>query len=192
MNMKSPSALFLFLLVLLVPVPLLAHGDDTSFEETVAALFPKAKCAVEAEEECSDVTPHEAKLTAEQLKYAAEQSGSKVKPNDNPFVYWTVVDENGRGIGTVIFVDTDGRKGGAELAIGINLDGTLAGVVVEENNEDLPLSSHQFVDQLQGKSIESPLKIGQDIRYIGNPQSGQATLNGVRRGLYLLKAAQGK
>ena len=188
--MKSRSVLFL--LVLLVPVPLLAHGDDTSFEDTVAAIFPKAACASGAEEDCSDATPHEKKLTADQLKYVEEQSGSKVQSNDNPFVYWAVFDENHRQLGTLVFVDADGRKGGVELAIGVRSDGTLANVLVQENNEDLPLSSHQFLDQLQGKSIESPLKIVEDIRYVGNPQSGQAMLNGVRRGMYLLKAAQGK
>ena len=190
MNIKS--RFIFFLLVLWIAVPLLAHDDDTSFEDMVAAIFPKAKCAAEGGEDCSSATPREKKLTPDQLQYAAEQSGSKVQSNDNPFVYYTVVDANNRELGTMFSVDAPGMKGGVDLTIGVRPDGTIASVMVMENNEDLPLSSHQFLDQLQGKTIESPLKLGEDIRYVGNPKSGQAMLNGVRRGLYLWKAAQGK
>ena len=76
-----------------------------------------------------------------------------------------------------------------DLAIGIRRDGTVARVVVVENKDDPRLGGALFLDQIKGKSIQSPLAVGRDIQYAGDAKAAQALLNAVRRGLHLLAAA---
>ena len=171
----------------LFPVPyslLLAH--ETGFpEQTLKKVFPDA----------SGFTARKKTLTPEQLKHAEQESGSKVEHNDNPLSYYVALGKSPDGsgsIGTVLMLDAHGPKGGMDLAVGIRRDGTVARVVVTENKDDPNLGSAGFLDQIQGKSMQSPLKVGQDIHYNGDAKSAQALLNAVHRGLYLLSAAQGK
>ena len=172
----------------LFPTPgsvfLMAH--EAGFPaETLKKVFPEA----------TGFTARKKTLTPDQLKQAEQQSGSKVERNDNPLAYYVALGKSTDGsgvLGTVLMLDAKGPKGGIDLAVGIRRDGTIYRVVVTENGDDPNLSSAGFLDQIQGKNLQSPLKVGQDIRYPGDAKPAQALLNAVRRGLYLLAAAQSK
>ena len=177
-------ALTLFLLPFLPLFFVLAH--ETGFpEQTLKKVFPEA----------SGFTPRKKMLTPEQLKQVELQSGSKVQRNDNPFSYYVALGKSPDAsgvLGTVLMVDAKGPKGGMDLAVGVRRDGSVQRVVVTENADDPNVSSAGFLGQIEGKSVQSPLKVGQDIHYSGDPKAAQALLDAVRRGLYLLAAAQSK
>jgi len=99
--------------------------------------------------------------------------------------------DNAGVMGTVLMVDTKGPKGLIDLALGIRRDGTVHRVVVVHNVDEAGLGAPEFLNQIQGKSAASPLRVGQDIRYSGNALAAQALLDAVRRGLHLYAAAQG-
>jgi hypothetical protein len=61
--------------------------------------------------------------------------------------------------------------------------------VLVENKDDPGLGVPAFLDQVKGKSTQSPLAVGKDIQYAGDAKAAQALLNAVRRGLHLLAAA---
>ena len=171
-----------WLLVLVVSLP--AH--ETGFpEKTLKKGFPEA----------TGFTARKKTITPEQVKRVEQLSGSKVQRNDNPLTFYAALGKaaDGSGVlGTVVMIDTQGPKGAIDLAIGIKRDGSLARVVVAENADDPALSSDGFLDQLKGKTLASPLTVGQDIRYSGNGKAAQALLSAVRRGLHLLAAAGSK
>jgi Na+-translocating ferredoxin:NAD+ oxidoreductase RnfG subunit len=180
--MKAMSRIAL--LCLLVPLlPLMAHEKGFP-SETLKKVFPEA----------TGFTARKRTLTADQLKRAEQESGSKVQRNDNPLVFYVALGKSPDGsgvLGSVLMIDTRGPKGGIDLALGVRRDGSVHRVVVVENSDAPALSQAAFLDQIQGKTTKSPLKVGQDLRFSGDAQAAQALLNAIRRGLLLLAAAQG-
>lgn len=166
-------------------VALSAGAHETGFpEKTLKQVFPDA----------TGFTLRKKTLTPEQVKRTEQLSGSTVERNDNPFSYYVALGKaaDGSGVlGTVVLIDTRGPKGPLDLAIGIKRDGLLYRVVVVENGDDPGLSAEKFLNQIPGKTIQSPLAIGRDIQYSGDTKAAQALLNAVHRGLYLLEAAAG-
>jgi len=152
--------------------------------ETLKKVFPEA----------TGFTLRKKALTPVQLKQAEQQSGSKVESNDNPLEFYVALGKSADGsgvLGTVLMLDASGPKGDMDLAVGVRHDGTVSRVLVTENKDDPGLGAAAFLDQIRGKLAQSPMKVGQDIQFSGNPKSAQALLNAVRRGLFLLIAAQG-
>ena len=111
--------------------------------------------------------------------------------NDNPLTYYVAV-KGQDALGSVVMLDSRGTKGGIDLALGVNKDGSVHKLVVVENNDDKALEQPAFLDQLQGKNSQSALKVGQDVKFSGDVKSAQAVLNAAKRGLLLVAAAQGK
>ena len=170
-------AVFILVLPLL---PLMAH--ESGFPSaTLKKVFPDA----------SGFTARKKTLTPEQVKKVEQDSGSKVQRNDNPLTYYVAV-KGQDPLGSVIMLDLKGTKGGIDLALGVKRDGSVHKLVVVENADDKALSQPAFLDQLAGKTSQSPLKVGQDVKFSGDAKSAQAVLNAVHRGLLLLAAAQGK
>jgi len=178
MNRKPWIAAFCSL-ILAVSLP--AH--ETGFpEKTLKSVFPEA----------TGFTLRKKTLSAEQVQKIEQASQSKVQRNDNPLSYYVALGKSTDGsgvLGTVVVIDTHGPKGLLDLAIGIRRDGTVARVVVVENKDDPGLRGARFLDQINGKSIQSPMAVGRDIQYAGDAKGAQALLNAVRRGLHLLAAA---
>ena len=166
---------------LILAVSLSAH--ETGFpEKTLKSVFPEA----------TGFTLRKKKLSAEQVQKIEQASQSKVQRNDNPLSYYVALGKSADGsgvLGTVVVIDTRGPKGALDLAIGIRRDGSVARVVLVENKDDPGLSAPAFLDQVKGKSSQSPLAVGNDIQYAGDAKAAQALLNAVRRGLHLLAAA---
>ncbi len=164
-------------------VALSAQAHESGFpEKTLKQVFPDA----------TGFTLRKKTLTPKQVKRVEQLSGSKLERNDNPFSFYVALGKatDGSGIlGSVVLIDTRGPKGLLDLAIGIQRDGSLHGVVVVENGDDPGLGAEKFLNQMQGKSIQSRLAVGQDIQYSGDAKAAQALLNAVHRGLYLLEAA---
>ena len=174
------SCLIAFLVSLLV-LPLIAH--DTGFpEKTLKSIFPDA----------TGFTPRKKSFTPAQVKQIEQASGSKLEHNDNPLNFYVALGKpaDGSGVlGSVVLIDADGPKGGMDIAVGVKRDGTIAKVLITENNDDKGLSAPAFLDQLKGKSTQAPLAVGKDIKYTGDAKSAEAFLSAVRRGLQMLAAA---
>jgi Na+-translocating ferredoxin:NAD+ oxidoreductase RnfG subunit len=177
---KGMRRIAFLLLALPLTVSLVAHESGFP-KETLQKVFPDA----------TGFTARKKALTPDQVKRAEQESGSKVMRNDNPLTYYVAV-KGQDALGSVVMLDTRGSKGGIDLALGIRRDGTVARLVVVENSDDPALGQAAFLDQIQGKTAQSPLKLGQDIKFSGDARSAQALLSAVRRGLILLAAAQGK
>lgn len=171
---------FVLFVILLPLLPLMAHESGFP-SETLKKVFPDA----------TGFTARKKALTPEQVKKVEQESGSKVLRNDNPLTYYVAV-KGQDPLGSVIMLDTKGTKGGIDLALGIKRDGSVHKLVVVENDDDKMLGQQAFLDQLQGKTSQSPLKVGQDIKFSGDAKSAQAVLSAVHRGLLLIAAAQPK
>ncbi len=186
MDSKRLMRPILLLFLTLPLVSLMAH--ETGFpSETLKKVYPEA----------AGFTERKKSLTPDQLKQVEQKSGSKVERNDNPLTFYVALSKSSGGgasaaLGTVLMLDARGSKGGMDLALGVDLDGKIHRVVITSNHDEPALATPAFLDQLQGKTVQSPLKAGQDIKYSGDAKSAQALLNAVRRGLYLLAAAEGK
>ena len=177
---KGMRRIAILLLALPLAVSLVAHESGFP-KETLQKVFPDA----------TGFTARKKALTPDQVKRVEQESASKVMRNDNPLTYYVAV-KGQDALGSVVMIDTRGSKGGIDLALGIRRDGSVARLVVVENSDDPALSQAAFLDQVQGKTAQSPLKLGQDIKFAGDARSAQAVLSAVRRGLILLAAAQGK
>jgi Na+-translocating ferredoxin:NAD+ oxidoreductase RnfG subunit len=168
-------------MILLLSLSLKAH--ETGFpEQTLKKVFPEA----------TGFTLRKKTLTADQVKKVEQLSGSKVQHNDNPLSVYVALGKAADGsgaLGSVLMVDAKGPKGGMDLAVGIKRDGTVNRVVVVENKDDPGVGANAFLDQLKGKSAESPLVVGKDIRYAADAKAAQAVLDAVRRSLRLMEAA---
>jgi hypothetical protein len=176
--------LYLAVFLALLAVPLGAH--DTGFpEETLKKVFPDA----------TGFTARKKTLTADQVRQIERASGSPLQRNDNPVGFFVALGKSSDGtgvLGTVVLVDAKGPKGMIDLAVGLKRDGSVHRVVVAENADDPGLSASSFLDQLKGKTSQSPLALGKDVRYEGNAKAAEAVLGAVRRGMLLLAAAGAK
>ena len=180
-----PRAFFLrLILALFLASPLLAHEEGFP-EKTLKLVFPQA----------TGFTPRKKTFTATQITQIEQASASKLQRNDNPLNFYVALGKapDGSGVlGIVVLVDTQGPKGAIDLALGMKRDGTIERVVVTENADDPALSTAAFLGQFQGKNAGSPLALGRDIRFPGNPKAAEIFLNTVRRGLQMLAAAGSK
>ena len=182
--MSSRSVLLLLVVLLFLASPLPAHEEGFP-EKTLKSVFPQA----------TGFTPRKKAFTAAQVKQIEEASGSKIQRNDNPLNFYVALGKSPDGsgvLGTVVFVDAQGPNGSMDLALGVKRDGTIEKVVVTENADDPALSAAAFLDQLKGKNATSPLGLGKDIRFTGNPKAAEIFLSTVRRGLQMLVAAGSK
>ena len=179
--MSPRSVLLLLVSTLFLASPLPAHEEGFP-EKTLESVFPQA----------TGFTPRKKTFTAAQVKQIEETSASKLQRNDNPLNFYVALGKNPDGsgvLGVVVLVDAQGPEGGMDLAVGVKRDGTIEKVVVTENADDPALNAAAFLDQLKGKNAASPLALGKDIRFTGNPKAAEIFLGTVRRGLQMLVAA---
>jgi hypothetical protein len=178
----SPRTIFLFV-ILALPLAAWLGAHDAGFpEKTLKAVFPDA----------TGFTPRKKSFTAAQVKQIEQASGSKLAHNDNPLNFYVALGKppDGSGVlGTVVLIDAKGAKGLMDLAVGVKRDGSIARVVITENSDDKGLGAPAFLDQLKGKSAQSPLAVGKDVRYTGDAKSAEGLLSAVRRGLQMLAVA---
>lgn len=92
-------------------------------------------------------------------------------------------------IGTVLILDATGPKGTISLAVSYKATGAVHRVIVIENQDEQGVESVDFLRQFSGKGKRNLLQIGQDLQYPGDPQSGAAVANAVKRGFLLLEVA---
>ena len=175
--MTLRNALLIAVLTLPLTVPVAAH--ETGFpEKTLKSIFPAA----------SGFTARKKTFTPAQVKQIEQASGSKLEHDDNPLNFYVALGKPDV-LGTVVMIDADGPKGNMDIALGVKKDGSIAKVLITENKDDQGLSASAFLDQLKGKTAQSPLAVGKDLKYAGNPKSAEAFLSAVRRGLQMLAAA---
>src|SRR5262249_27617641 len=179
--MLRRTVCLLALLILPLPSRVAAHEEGFP-EKTLKSIFPDA----------TGFTPRKKQFTPAQVKQIEQASGSKLAHNDNPLNFYVALGKpaDASGIlGTVVLIDAAGPKGGMDVALGVKRDGSIAKVLITENNDDKDLSAATFLDQLKGKNAQSPLAVGKDIKYSGDAKSAEALLSAVRRGLQMLAAA---
>ena len=173
-----------FVLLAVLALPLGAH--ETGFpEKTLKGVFPEA----------TGFTARKKTLTPDQIKRIETASGSKLQKNDNPLTFYVALGKttDGSGVlGTVVLVDARGPKGVLDLAVGFKRDGTVQRVLVVENKDDPGLNADSFLIQFKGKSAQSSLAVGKEVRFGGDARSAEALTSAVRRAMHLLAAAEGK
>jgi Na+-translocating ferredoxin:NAD+ oxidoreductase RnfG subunit len=164
---------------------LLRAHEDGFPQATLKKVFPEA----------TGFTPRKKTLTAQQVQRIEQASGSKLQKNDNPLSFYVALGKSPDGsgvLGTVVMVDAVGPKGAMDLAVGARRDGAIHRVVVLASKDDPGLASAAFLDQFKGKTSQSPLAVGKDLRYSGDAKAAAVLAGAVRRGLLLLAAAEGK
>jgi hypothetical protein len=179
--MSLRTVFLIAILALPLAVPVVAHEEGFP-EKTLKSIFPDA----------TGFTPRKKTFTTAQVKQIEQASGSKLEHNDNPLNFYVALGKpaDGSGVlGTVVMIDADGPKGNMDIALGVKRDGSVVRVLITENKDDQGLSAAGFLDQLKGKSAQSPLTVGKDVKYAGDAKSAEALLSAVRRGLQMLAAA---
>lgn len=163
-----------------------AHQDRLS-RETLEDFFPEAENFVTRKK---TLTPAES-LRVETL------SGDALHEVDKELLVYVALGidtktKRYRPIGAVLMVDAEGRTGLIDMIVAFNLDGSVRGVMISNNQDDPRLNSEQFLKQFAGKSPSDSWDVGNDFRLVGDPLSAKAVVLAVRRGMYLLQTVLGK
>lgn len=155
--------------------PLGGHAETYLTEEQAGGiLFPG-----------ESLTDASFKLTAEQKKLIAKESGVRVRSDK-------VNVRKASGGGWLFFDNTIGKHEFIDFAVALNADGSVKGVEILAYRETFgqQVREPKWREQFVGKTIESPLKLDQDIRNItGATLSSNNVTLGVRRLLHTWRVA---
>lgn len=177
------SRLIISLLFLSLALCLQALAHEKGFpEKTLKQAFPEAE---------SFITKTKV-LTPTESQAVEKMAGSKLPPEDTKLTVYIAIGmdkatQKRKSLGTVLFLDTKGRKGSIDLAVAYNLDGTVHKVVILENQDDKSIESPSFLNQLGGKGTNDMLIVGHDIKFNGDKKAAEAVVAAVKRGMYLLR-----
>jgi len=121
------------------------------------------------------------KYTKEQKERIEKRINAKLDPDENEFKFYRVKKDK-KVVGTVLTHQTRGRYGAVQVVVGINNDTQIVGVYVQRHREPTNLNDKSFLKQFVGKTADSPIKTGEDIKPIsGHEQSCQAVAFSVRK-----------
>ena len=100
-------------------------------------------------------------LTGTPLHYTAYAVDPKRDPNAKPvgYIFWT----------TDMVPNEHGYHGAIHILVGLNLDGTINGIVVDYDSEPYGYFSVQppeFAAQFKGKSIFDKFQVGADVDHV--------------------------
>ena len=105
--------------------------------------------------------------------------------------------DDGRKVGWVVQVAPRGYGGPVSFAVGVDVNGKVAGISLIENKETPGLGQNiekpEFRGQFEGKSESDPLQVGEDIDALTAATiSSKAMALGVREALLALKMLGGR
>ena len=125
-------------------------------ERTMQRIFPQAK----------DYETIERKISGEKAGVIEKRLGKPLDPGEREdWIFYKIRGNKGGILGYVLTDAEKGEYGAIEIVMGITPEGKVAGVYIQRARErGKEFKSKDFLDQFIGKTKESPLHIGKDIK----------------------------
>jgi len=157
-----------------------AHGVLS--KETLQQLFPEAENFVSRQKA----------LTPQQISAVEKETGRKLGPEDRSLTVYVAVatsPESGRmqSLGGILMVDAAGPGGLIDIAMACNLDGSVKRVLITGNGGEKELEDQAFLKQFESRGPSDSWEPG-DFQAAGTPESTEAVVQAVRRGVHLFMA----
>lgn len=121
------------------------------------------------------------KYTKAQGKEIEKRIDGKLDPDENEFKFYRVKKDD-EVVGTVLTHQARGKYGAVQTVVAIDNDGKVIGVYVQRHREPTNLNKESFLQQFEGKTVEDPITVGEDIDPIsGYNKSCQAVALSVKK-----------
>ena len=151
------SVLLLVVAVLLAAST--AHADVCVWRDpdrTMQKIFPQAR----------DYGTIERKISVEKERAIENRLGKPLDPGEREdWIFYKITGKKGNPLGYVLTDAEKGEYGAIEIVMGITPEGKVVGIYIQRARElDKEFKSRVFLDQFIGKTKESPLRIGKDIK----------------------------
>ena len=130
-----------------------------------------------------------------------QQLGFELYPEDKIPDFYVAHDANGHFLGVAIFIDPrtkpkilDGGVLTLEVGIGVDSHGKINRIRVYDYRGDVRLTEGAFLEQLQGRGLDSEFRMGHDglTEVSGEAEESQLVSNAGREALLLMKVALGR
>ncbi len=174
----KPILFLIFLCALFAPHTANAH-QRTWPGKRLAEVMPSA----------SKFTERAVTLRADQVAWVEKSLGEGIRTEDKTPSFYVGVDDKGRSIGVVVFVDATGDNGKIEIGVAIDPSGAVMKVSMFEHSESGAVSSKEYLGEFTGKKAGDKFKLGEDVKApSGGGKAGQAIATATRRALLLVMA----
>ncbi len=174
------TALLAFGSLLVIGGPV-AGSIESRAKGAVRALYPHAV----------SIRQKKIRLDGGQMHIAQEAAGKRFR-NDT-YVFCEIIGGDGE-IGYGVILDVPGKERPITFLVVVDPEGAVAGVEVLAYREAIggEIRSERFLDRFRRKTLESPLRPGEDVPIItGATISSRSTGYAVRKGLALVHAVYG-
>ncbi len=160
----------LLLVITVLLVASMAHADVCVWrdpERTMQKIFPQAR----------DYETIERKISGEKARVIENRLGKPLDPGERQdWIFYRIMGNKGEALGYVLTDAEKGEYGAIEIVMGITPEGKVAGVYIQRARErDKEFKSKDFLAQFIGKTKESPLHIGKDIKAEGSLPAEQVS-----------------
>lgn len=142
-------------------------------ERTMRKIFPEAH----------DYKTITTLISDEKREVIEKRLGEELAPGErHDWIYYEITGDKGEQLGYIIADAEKGEYGVIEMVMGITPDGKVTGLYIQRARErDDVFKSEKFLNQFVGKSIENPIKIGDDIKAEKASTAVKAVILGVRK-----------
>lgn len=142
-------------------------------ERTMAKIFPEA----------GDYKTITKIISAEKRKVIEDRLQDKlVSGESKDWIYYEITAGSGGTLGYIIADAEKGEYGVIEIVIGIDSTGKVKGIYIQRSMErDKEFKRQEFLNQLSGKTVNDPIKIGSDIKVANESIAVKAVILGVRK-----------
>lgn len=160
-------------------LPLLAHEKGFP-EKTLRQIFPEAQ----------SFAVRNRNLTQDELLKLRQMGAGQEEAANAKLQFYVAVGKTDSGtprsLGAVFILHGYTASGLIDMAVGLNSDQSIKGIVVTENAADPAVGQEKFLSQFVGKKPGDPLQLGQDLQFDGDQEAATAVIQAARRGMYLL------
>jgi hypothetical protein len=183
--------------VALVPAPAEAHlakwGSWEITHRNLMKLFP------DADPNAWRIKRYQ--FSDKEVELLERELGFELYPEDKIPDFYVAHDPEGQFLGVAIFIDPrtkpkimDGGVLTLEVGIGVDSRGKINRIRVYDYRGDVRLTEAGFLDQLQGRGLDSEFRMGHDglTPVSGEPEESQLVSNAGREALLLMKVALGR
>ncbi|PRQ04556.1 hypothetical protein ENSA5_06800 [Enhygromyxa salina] len=140
-------------------------------------------------------------FSAKEIEQLEKKLGFELYPEDKTPEFYVAHDTDGQFLGVAIFIDPrtkpkilDGSVLTLEIGIGVDARGTINRVAVYDYRGDVRLTKDAFLDQLEGRGLDSEFRMGKDglVPVAGEDEESQLVANAGYEALLLMKVALGR
>lgn len=183
--------------VALAPAPAHAHlakwGSWEITHRNLMALFP------DADPNAWRIKRYQ--FSDKEVALLEKQLGFELYPEDKVPDFYVAHAADGQFLGVAIFIDPrtkpkilDGGVLTLEVGIGVDARGKIDRIRVYDYRGDVRLTEAAFLDQLEGRGLDSEFRMGHDglTAVPGEPEESQLVANAGREALLLMQVALGR